>query len=219
MRDFHPHVMVAAVALVVAACAIPSPSVAPGGTTTADGAATPRPSPDATSAAEDAVFGRWRRTPAHPTADMTVAAETACRDQPPVGDLPLVVTDARGDGELTLVFASAKAAAVCHATLARSGAATADARKVTRYPAPAPASEKLGIHDLEVIDSTTGARSVLVGQVAEDVARVSAQFQDATWSHASMADGWYAMWWPGRDPALTVAAVNRRSIAVDGFAP
>jgi hypothetical protein len=129
------------------------------------------------------------------------------------------VLDARGEGEITVVFADQKAAAVCHAKVAEDGSATADARQVRGYPDPAPAAQELGVHDLETIEATTGSRTVLVGQVGADVARVAAQFDDATWSNATMAGGWYAMWWPGGNPVLTVAAVNRRSEAVDGFAP
>jgi hypothetical protein len=206
---------------VAAGCTISTPATPPDepGPSTAPGVATPPPTPDVTAVAEDAVFGPWRRAPAHPTPAIAQAAEAACREQDAVGALPLVVLDARGEGEITVVFADPKAAAVCHAKVAEDGSATADARKVHGYPAPAPASQKLGIHDLESVDATTGARTVLVGQVGPDVARVSAQFDDATWSHATMADGWYAMWWPGREPVLTVAAVNSRSVAVDGFTP
>jgi hypothetical protein len=211
-------------ALLAAACtAQPDPAVVAtppaDGITPEPGLTSPRPTTDPDAAANDAVFGRWRRTPAHPTGQVVDAAETACRGQDAVGDLPLLVVDARGEGEATLVFADPKAAAVCHATLAAGGATTADARPVAGYPDTAPASRKLGAHDLEIVESKGGARTVLVGRVGPDVSRVAAQFEDATWSNASLADGWYAMWWPGREPALTVAAVDTRSEAVDGFSP
>jgi hypothetical protein len=208
-------------AAALAGCSMQVPTTEPanGARSQQPGPASPNSTADATSAALDAVFGRWRRTPAHATPDMTAAAESACRDDAAVRDLPLIVVDARGEGEVTLVFAGATQAAVCHAALTRGRAATADARGIQADTAAPPASKKLGAHDLEIVDSTVGARSVLVGRVGPDVARVSAQFDDATWSNASMAGGWYAMWWPGRDPALTVAAVDGRSEAVDGFAP
>ena len=210
-----------ALAVALAGCSIPSPTTAPdqGDATGEPGAATPLPTPDVRAVAVDAVFGNWRRAPARPTAELSQAAETACRELDAVGRLPLVVLDARGEGEVTLVFAGPKAAAVCHATVTRAGTATADARPVQGDASSAPASKKLGVHDLEIIESTSGARTVLVGRVGPDVARVAAQFDDATWSNASMAGGWYAMWWPGSEPALTVAAVDSRSEALDGFAP
>lgn len=208
-------------AVALAGCAIPAPTAAPdqGEASRDPGAATPIPTPDVTDVALDALFGNWRRAPAHPTPEMAQAAEAACREQGAVAALPLVVLDARGQGEVTLVFAGPKAAAVCHATIARDGTATADARPIAGGVSATPASGKLGGHDIEIIDSGSGARTVLVGRVGPDVARVAAQFQDATWSNASMAGGWYAMWWPGRDPALTVAAVDSRSEALDGFTP
>jgi hypothetical protein len=213
-----------ATAALLAGCTIATETAPPppesAGPTDAAGAATPAVrTPDLTAVAEDAVFGRWRRAPAHPTPAIAQAAESACRAEAAVGALPLVVLDARGEGEVTVVFADAKAASLCHARVAKDGTATADARPVAGYPDAAPASQRLGVHDLEIVDSSSGARTVLVGQVGPDVARVAAQFDDATWSNASMAQGWYAMWWPGREPALTVAAVNNRSEAVDGFAP
>jgi hypothetical protein len=213
--------LLGAIVVVVAACTIATPTAPPNepGPSTAPGVATPLATPDVTAVAEDAVFGQWRRAPAHPTPAIAQAAEAACREQGAVGTLPLVVLDARGEGEITVVFADPKAAALCHAKIAEDGSATADARKVRGYPDAAPASQKLGIHDLESIDDTTGARTVLVGRVGPDVARVAAQFDDATWSNATMAGGWYAMWWPGRDPVLTVAAVSSRSEALDGFSP
>jgi hypothetical protein len=212
-------------ASLVAGCTISTePVVTPptadeGGPSHAPGVATPAATPDLTAVALDAVFGTWRRTPARPSAELTGAAEDACRTEDAVGELPLVVVDARGEGELTLVFASPKAAAVCHAALSQAGEATADARPVAGYPDTPPDSEKLGLHDLEIVESGVGARTVLVGEVGPDVARVAAQFDDATWSNSTMGGGWYAIWWPGREPALTVAAVNRRSEAVDGFVP
>jgi hypothetical protein len=208
-------------AVALAGCTFATPTSPPDATEAPVGQVTssPPPTPDVTAVAEDAVFGRWRRAPAHPSPAILHASEQACRAQPAAGTLPLLVTDARGEGQLTLVFAGPKAATVCHATVAQDGSATADARAIAGYPDKAPAAQKLGVHDVEIIDATTGARTVVVGQVGDGVSRVAAQFDDATWSNASMAGGWYALWWPGRDPALTIAAVNSRSEAVDGFSP
>jgi hypothetical protein len=220
LRFDRPTMHAAALALAVltaAGCTFAAPTAAPGdnATPTSPGAASASPA----TTALDPVFAGWRRAPVHPSPQLVEAASAACRDQPAVGSKPLVVSDARGEGLLTLVFADADHAAVCHATVTESGIATADARALTGAASPAPGATKLGIHDLELVESSAGARNVLVGRVGSDVARVAAQFDDATWSNASMAGGWYAIWWPGGQPVLTVAAVDSRSGALDAFAP
>src|SRR5262245_21568636 len=148
-RDRHPFLLVALFGVLAAGCtsqpepvATPAP---PDQITPEPGLTSPRPTTDPVAAANDAVFGRWRRDPAHPTPQVTQAAEQACRGEDAVGTLPLVILDARGEGQATLIFADLKAAAVCHATLTRDGTATADARPVAGYPDTAPASQKLGV--------------------------------------------------------------------------
>src|SRR4051812_39004458 len=78
--------------LLVAGCTIATPPTSPADAdaTDAAGAATPRPTPDMTAVALDAIFGAWRRAPGHPTADVTQAIETACRTLSAVKQLPLV---------------------------------------------------------------------------------------------------------------------------------
>src|SRR3954468_16486109 len=72
--------------------------------------ATARPTADAIGGADDAVLGRWRRAPAHVSDPVERAAEAACRAENAVGALPRVVVDARGEAQVTLVFATAKVA-------------------------------------------------------------------------------------------------------------
>ncbi len=82
-----------------------------------------------------------------------------------------------------------------------------------------PEDGTLGIHDLEVLQSSSGARTVVVGQVGDAVHSVGVNFDDATWSTAAMAGGWYATWWPGTAKALGVAASDLRSVVMDSYAP
>ncbi len=182
--------------------------------------ATPLPTPDVDAIADAAVFGKWRRAPAYPTPKVRETSVAACREQEVVGDLPLKVLDARGEGEVTIVFADDSAAALCFAKATREGTATAAARPVAGYPeTKALDPEKLGVHDKEIIDAGAGSRFVVVGRVGDKVHDVGASFDDWTWGKASMAGGWYAIWWPGSEPALTIAASDARSIAIDGFTP
>lgn len=221
-------IALAVVAALAAGCTMATEPVAPAGTDDAGAAqatfapikATPLPTPDVTAIANEAVFGKWRRAPAYPTPQVKEQAESVCREQDAVGDLPLAVLDARGEGEVTVVFADDKAATVCFATLTADGGAEATARKVAGYPDEAPLDpEKLGVHDKEVVDAGAQSRYVVFGQVGDRVHDVGASFDDWTWGKASMAEGWYVIWWPGSQPALSVAASDSRSIAIDSYTP
>jgi hypothetical protein len=217
--------LAATVCLTAAACTMATEPAGPVRTADAEGTfapihATPLPTPDVNAIANDAVFGKWRRAPAYPTPKVRATAEAACREQDEVGDLPLKVLDARGEGEVTLVFADARTAVVCFATAKDETSATATARPVAGYPeTKALDPEKLGIHDEEIVDAGARSRFIVVGRVGDKVHDVGASFDDWTWGKASMADGWYAIWWPGSQPALTIAASDSRSIAIDSYTP
>jgi hypothetical protein len=171
--------------------------------------------------AEDAAFGRWRPAPIRPTPELATLVEGACRDDALVGDLPLAVLDARGLGLFTLVFADGSSAALCRVAV---GEADRSVDVVVRpvdgaAGAEAPATRKLGIHDIELVDESTNPRWVAVGMVGGGVNTMEVNFDDATWSKASMANGWYATWWSGTAEALGVAAVDSRNIVITSFAP
>ena len=85
--------------------------------------------------------------------------------------------------------------------------------------AEAPATRELGIHDVELVDESTSPRWVAVGMVGDGVNTMEVNFDDATWSKASMANGWYATWWSGTAEALGIAAVDSRNIVITSFAP
>jgi hypothetical protein len=208
---------IALASLLVAACGDAPPSATAARRTRDPRIATPSPTVDVTAIADAAAFGPWRRKPIATSPAVAREAERACRDQDRVGSLPLRVLDARGEGLLTLVFADDATAVVCHAAAAEGGGATADARTVAGLAsAAAPERGHLGPHDLQVIETASGARHVIVGRVAE-VPSVQVAFDDWTWGTATMADGWYAAWWPQAAPALTVASVDLRGVVIDSF--
>ena len=78
--------------------------------------------PDPTAVANEASFGRWRPAPIRPSSLVAADVEAACRADELVGDAPLAVLDARGEGLFTLVFGG-DAPAVCRATMADPEAA------------------------------------------------------------------------------------------------
>jgi hypothetical protein len=181
---------------------------------------TPPPPPDPSAIAEEAAFGRWRPAPVAPTPALATAAEDGCRQEEAVGDLPLAVLDARGLGLMTLVFADGSSAVLC-----RVGFADDRSVEVAVRPIPAAAGSEapvegtLGIHDVELVDTATSPRWVAVGRVGDGVPEVAVNFDDATWSRATIGNGWYATWWSGVAEALGIAAVNSRNIVIDSFAP
>ena len=175
--------------------------------------------PDPTAVANEASFGRWRPAPIRPSSLVAADVEAACRADELVGDAPLAVLDARGEGLFTLVFAG-DAPAVCRAAMADLDAEPVVAvRAIVDGAAPEAEPEHLGGHDLEAVDPGSRPRNVLVGRVADDVPEVSVNHDDATWTKAAIGNGWYAVWWPLAKEAIGVAAVDRRNTVVDSYAP
>ncbi len=219
MRPAHAVLLIIA-CLGLAACGdIPGPTA--GAATLAPEPSGPPPTLDAAAAADAAALGPWRRGPVQPSPALAAAAENACRAQEAVGSLPLAVADARGEGRMVLVFAGPDAAALCHVAVTEDGGTTADARPVAGFEtAETPGEGKLGLRDVEVVNDTAGAWTVVVGQVDEAANTVEVSFDaDAAWAKTSMRDGWYAIWWPGADRALAVASVDRRNTVIDSYTP
>ena len=48
---------------------------------------------------------------------------------------------------------------------------------------------------------------------------VVAGFPDESEVEAAKGGGWWAMWWPGSETTITIAALNRQSLAIDSLAP
>ncbi len=182
--------------------------------------ATPRPTADVGAIAHAATFGRWRSAPVRPNADLTAQAELACRSDPLVGDLPLKVLDARGEGLLLLVFARDPAAVLCRAEASEDGSVVTVVRPIAGVgDAEPPGPRTLGIREFEQVEGAASSRTVLVGRVGDDVRSIGVNFDDATWSTASMANGWYATWWPASAKPLGVAAIDNRNVVITSYAP
>ena len=215
----------AAVALVAAlALAGCSPGDQLESATDPPAAGTPRPTlapVNPSAIAEEAAFGRWRPAAIQTTPALAAAAEEACRADSPMDDMPLRVLDVRGLGLFTLVFADDAAAILCRVAIDESGSPVDVVTRPVEGAAGAepPAERTLGVHDIELVDESTNPRWVAVGQVGDGVNTVEVNFDDATWSKASMANGWYATWWSGTAEALGVAAVDTRNIVITSYAP
>ena len=214
-----------AMAVVLLAGCASDPSTPTNGPTSAD-ATPPRPTAavDASTAANNATYSAWRRSPVKPTPEFAAAVEAACRVDKTVGNAPLMVLDARGEGRAILVFSSAggTSAVVCVANDDQSGILTADAHLIPdSTKANPPEAGHMGVHELFVVDNGGTSYSALVGQYGPDgVKDVAANFDaDAAWYTAASDNGWYAIWWPGEAKPLGVATSSRRNEVIDSYAP
>ncbi|HEY6571076.1 MAG TPA: hypothetical protein VIZ22_12340 [Candidatus Limnocylindrales bacterium] len=177
---------------------------------------------DPSAAANDATFGAWRRAPVKPTPEYVAAAEEACRADPAVGDAPLVVLDARGEGRAILVFADDKTAVSCIAEDDKSGTIAIDAHPIPDFAKAKPPKEAdFGVHELYTLEAGGSTYSALVGQYEPTgVKSVAANFDaDAAWYTAATDNGWYAIWWPGESKPLGVATSDTRNIVMHSYAP
>lgn len=181
--------------------------------------------PDATEIARAHALGPWRPAPILPDESQVTAVVEACRlatDEgaaQPAGRLPVAVLDARGEGRFVVVFADGKSAADCRATVDDAGTPTVDGVAALDLPAQV---EATGIAIVEIgpdFDRPERVRKTLIGVVGSDAFKVKAHFADDTYVTASMANGWYVAWWPGRDDPITVAAVDNKNLAIGGTAP
>jgi hypothetical protein len=175
--------------------------------------------PDPTAVANEASFGGWRPAPIQPSSAVAADVEASCRADSLVGDAPLAVLDARGEGLFTLVFAG-EPPAICRVAMTDPDAQPVAVVRAVVDAGEQPAEpEHLGAHDLEAVDAGSRPRNVLVGRVGDGVPEVSVNHDDATWTKAATANGWYAVWWPLAKEAIGVAAVDRRNTVVDSYAP
>ncbi len=139
--------------------------------------------------------------------------KTARRADDAVGDEPLAVLDARGEGLATLVFTGGALAVICRAAVDGAGAVSrrgpGDRRGGEGWPAaPGP--------DAGHPRPGGPARAARVparsswGRWGDGVHSVAVNFDDATWSTAAKANGWYAIWWPGTEKALGCGRVRHQ---------
>lgn len=208
--------------LVLAGCASDAPATTE--VRAASAPARPASAVDPSTAANDATYSAWRRSPVTPTPEFAAAVEAACRADTTVGHLPLVVLDARGQGRAILVFSdgTGTGAVACVADDNGSGSVSATARDVPgSAKAAVPTAGHMGVHDLFVVGNGATRYSVLVGQYGpEGVKNVAANFDaDAAWYTAASDHGWYAIWWPGLARPLGVATSSRRNEVIDSYAP
>jgi hypothetical protein len=139
-------------------------------------------------------FAGWTASPTAPPSGQLQAAEAACAKQnAAVASLAPTVADGRGPNSL-LVFAHGDTATVCITGQPELGT-VAVSQSIAAAPTASTAvqPESLG---LEFAADGQGFRQ-MAGQVGPGVTAVAVVLEDGTTVRATVANGWFAAWWPG----------------------
>jgi hypothetical protein len=189
-----------------------SPAPTPG-----SGSATSEPSP-----AQQTLLGPWRPAPVTVGEELEANLQAACAEQGSglgvaVGELPVALVDARGDGRATVVLADEFAAVLCEATIAADGlGVTVDlppGRLVPDVLDPI-ADDAIRITSYVAVDEESAPRTQILGRVGRQAFEVIAAFDDESEVYAARSNGWFAAWWPGAVDAATIAAVDRQNLVI-----
>jgi hypothetical protein len=123
-------------------------------------------------------------------------------------DLPTAVVDARGEGFATAILADDTRAIQCLARLDGAGTARIDgAERLAPSTVAKVADQAIGLTSLLQFEDREGGRTFLIGRVGPNASEVKAVLGDRSEVGASLANGWYAAWWPGDHRATAIHAV------------
>jgi hypothetical protein len=178
--------------------------------------------PTVAASADGRLAGPWQATPIAlgdpQIAVVSDACAAAAREQlgEPEANLPTALIDARGGGFATAIFADDLMAVVCFARFGDEGAsATVDsvARLTSAVLTPADAGT-VTIDEVARLDDVGNDRFVSFGRVDVDANAVNVARQDGADAIASVAEGWWAVWWPSSDRAAGVTALDSAGSAI-----
>ena len=228
-----------AVGLVVAGCGfVPSPapsgSLSSAPTTSGSGsasAATTSNEPGSTGPAPSGadlakLVGPWQAG-ALPLGDPQIAVisdacATAAREQlgEAEANLPTTLVDARGAGVATAILSDDPRAIECLARIDGSGAAHVDGVIRLAQSATGPAENStIAITSLLAEDDVDGGRTLTIGRVGSNAARVEITLGDGSTVVATSADGWFSAWWPGQPRVTAIRAVDAGGAVVATIPP
>jgi len=218
--------LVVAALLVVAAC---DPTISMPTSTPGQPASGGVESPDASLGNATALLtDPWRPAPLPVDENLVAAIEFTCKNpadptlKAAIEEVPVALVDARGDSLVSLILADDHVAFECRVRVENLGGvptATIIEPPSRLVPDSTAAAEDGTIRVISHnrVDEDTGSRTILIGRVGGDAFRVIAGFPDESEVFASMDNGWYYAWWPGVDEPNSIAAVDRRSIAIEGI--
>ena len=213
------HLSVVAAIALVAACGEAALSPSPN-------TVEPTTAPPSVDAGQDLLTGPWRPAPFTVEPNVVEAIEFVCKNpadpdlKAAIEQVPVAFVDARGDSFVSMILADENVAFECRVRTEMIGGelTTTILQPPTRLvpDATLPAGEGT----IRVISHNRvedgGSRTILIGRVGSDAAKVLVGFPDESEVEASMSGGWYAAWWPGVDEPNAIAAVDRRSVSIEG---
>ncbi len=225
-------ILLVGTAMTLSACggsATPSPSrpadatgLPPGPTATA-GAATPDPAESGVTAA---VLGSWLPKPVAPALvpRETAAVEQACRaaliaapETAPASTTALQFVDFRGLGLGWALFADSAHAASCRATIAPDFSVEVTAVESLDPVAAPPADDDFVYVRSGQLDDVASGRTFAIGRVGRLSVLVIATFPDESFTFASLAGGWFEVWWPGATIPVGIGGTDSRHLVVKGL--
>lgn len=171
------------------------------------------------------MLGPWTPSPVALRADAIAWIDPVCRDESTnkgfetaIGALPLVVVDGRGDGVVTAIFASENRFAACRAMYDETGGAAFETDPVKPVLA-AVGNEHLTVVELATRQSLRTDRTFVVGRVVDTAATVRVRLSNAVELDASIANRWFAAWWPGAAAATEISALDRQGKRLGSVLP
>jgi hypothetical protein len=165
-------------------------------------------------------FAGWTASPTTPSRAQLQAAESACgHSTPALASRPPTVADGRGPFSM-LVYVHNGAATVCLTGLPGGGAIVTSLGGVPGPVDPDAIAPEAGVAH-QALRQRAGSASgttprggqdfgILTGQVGANVSAVTLVLDDGDRIETTVADGWFAAWWPGthavRSAAITTAS-------------
>lgn len=178
------------------------------------GEADPEPSPEPVHAIDEP----WQAAPFRIGETILGLAVTTCRADGALPALPLAVADARGGGQVTLLFADPSSEYECTVAGRPDGSLEfkgggGGPSGLNQLPDPGVAQVS-GTSTIGTIGgpggggANTGASSAVSGRVGAAVAAVDVILPDGRRIRASTANGWFSAWWPSDQTTIQVQAIG-----------
>jgi hypothetical protein len=150
-------------------------------------------------ASTSTAFANWSATPTTPMSGQLRAAELFCRQQNPnVGSNAPTVADVRGPYSL-LVYADSPTITDC--TAGAQGTLMSGQSPAMQASPVAPASIKVESWGFSHMAGGGQIASVLDGQAGAGVRAIKLTLDSGTSIQTTVANGWFAAWWPGQRSA------------------
>lgn len=156
-------------------------------------------------------FAGWSPTPTSPASGQVASAEAACFAQRPAPSEPLpgerlwhvVLTDTRGPYTLMIV----EDAGAIGSCFVGPSPASADLAMNVGGPVVPPRADEIGA--ITTTSAREGSRyTEIEGVAGSEVKSVTLVLSDGSHVRASLADGWYAAWWPGSQTATAAEIIT-----------